>query len=592
MWADAETEIDFLNYSEVAELVAELIGTPDLMPLSLGVFGPWGTGKSSTLKFVKTELLRTPDKYLIIEFDAWLYQDYDDARAALMAVIAKALIDASPPGLVEKAKGLYHRVNKLRVLGLAAEGGAALMGFPTFGLIARGLDAAKDVFAGAVDEKDVTALKDAEKDIGERTTGLVEKAENRSPPEEITAFRAEFNDVLLGLDKTLVVFIDNLDRCLPPNAIHTLEAIRLFLFMPKTAFVIAADEDMIRHAVSVQFKSPSTRLITDYLDKLIQIPVKIPRVGVQEVRAYMFLLFASVAGIASTKIGELRTALIDKLRQAWKADVTFSVDDVLNILSQQSNHSLRSSLEMADRMAPLLAYSAQVHGNPRIIKRMLNVVRMRASIARKRHMPLDEAVIAKLALFERCTDTKATEALHDSINAAAEGKTPFFHDIESADADATTIRDPCPEAWHAHVDFIRDWAGLEPKLAGLDLKPAVYLARETVPLRVAGSSLSPAAAKAIQSLANVATLSSVAAREALTGIDSSEHVPIMEALLTEMRRNTDWSRARSDFRGAVILADNAPATGVVLMRFIRSLSLDRMPPWMSTMVRDKPWFES
>jgi predicted KAP-like P-loop ATPase len=95
MWADAETEVDFLNYSEVAELVAELIDSPDLMPLSLGIFGTWGTGKSSTLKFVKTELLRTPDKYLIIEFDAWLYQDYDDARAALMAVIAKALVDAS-----------------------------------------------------------------------------------------------------------------------------------------------------------------------------------------------------------------------------------------------------------------------------------------------------------------------------------------------------------------------------------------------------------------------------------------------------------------------------------------------------------------
>lgn len=66
----------------------------------------------------------------------------------------------------------------------------------------------------------------------------------------------------------------------------------------------------------------------------------------------------------------------------------------------------------------------------------------------------------------------------------------------------------------------------------------------------------------------------------------------MEALLAEMRRNTDWSRARSDFRGAVILADNAPATGVLLMRFIRSLSLDRTPPWMSTMVREKPWFEA
>jgi hypothetical protein len=84
----------------------------------------------------------------------------------------------------------------------------------------------------------------------------------------------------------------------------------------------------------------------------------------------------------------------------------------------------------------------------------------------------------------------------------------------------------------------------------------------------------------------------VAAREALTGIDSSEHILIMEALLAEMRRNADWSRARSDFRGAVILADNTPATAVLLMRFIRSLSLDRIPPWMSTMVRDKTWFES
>src|SRR5271154_2947835 len=58
------------------------------------------------------------------------------------------------------------------------------------------------------------------------------------PPEEIAAFRRQFGEVLEGLNRTLVVFIDNLDRCLPENAIHTLEAVRLFLFMPNTAFVI------------------------------------------------------------------------------------------------------------------------------------------------------------------------------------------------------------------------------------------------------------------------------------------------------------------------------------------------------------------
>jgi hypothetical protein len=48
MWADTETEVDFLNYSEIAELIAELIADPRLLPLSLGVFGGWGVGKSST----------------------------------------------------------------------------------------------------------------------------------------------------------------------------------------------------------------------------------------------------------------------------------------------------------------------------------------------------------------------------------------------------------------------------------------------------------------------------------------------------------------------------------------------------------------
>lgn len=230
MWADAETDLDFLNYSEVAELVAELIEDPDLLPLSLGIFGTWGTGKSTTLKLVKAELERSTSSFLVIEFDAWLYQDFDDARAALMAVISKALMDAAPAGMKERALGLMKRVNKLRALGLAAEAGAAAFGMPTFGLLSRGIEAAGDALTGNGDEEDLKALKDAGKEVQDKTKDLIAKAEKNSPPEEITAFRHEFAGVLRELDTTLVVFIDNLDRCLPRNAIHTLEAIRLFLF--------------------------------------------------------------------------------------------------------------------------------------------------------------------------------------------------------------------------------------------------------------------------------------------------------------------------------------------------------------------------
>ena len=50
-----------------------------------------------------------------------------------------------------------------------------------------------------------------------------------------------------GVDQ-LVVLIDDLDRCLPDTAIDTLEAVRLFVFTSRTAFVVATDEAMIEYS--------------------------------------------------------------------------------------------------------------------------------------------------------------------------------------------------------------------------------------------------------------------------------------------------------------------------------------------------------
>jgi predicted KAP-like P-loop ATPase len=592
MWADTDSNVDYLNYSEVAEMIAEMIGNPSLLPLSLGIFGTWGTGKSSILNLARAELLREPDRYLIIEFDAWLYQDFDDAKAALMAVIAKALIDASPETGKEKAKSFLKRVNKLKALGLLAEAGAALHGLPTFGMLGRALESFGNEIASDEDvgEKIEKTLETAEK----KTEGLIKKKEKRSPPEEITAFRHEFKDILHGLKRTLVVFIDNLDRCSPPNTIHTLEAIRLFLFMPSTAFVIAADEDMIRHAVSQHFNRPSERHVADYLDKLIQVPVRVPRIGVQEVRAYLFSLFAANADLGeekAAKLNKLQMFILEQLRNSWKRDSNFAVAQVVELLDAKKNDHLRSSLDLADRIAPLLTYSANVKGNPRIIKRMLNVIHMRSSVARRRGIPLDEAMIAKLAIFERCTDVTSIEALHNAINAVENGSPSFLASLEM-EADRSREADvDIPEKLKTHMAFLRDWAALEPKLAGIDLKPAIYLARETVPLRNAASNSSAEFIKALAALLETATVSSPAARKAIASVDPSDHVKLMDSIVREMRRDTDWSKSRSDFRGALVLAEVSAETGEHLMRFIRSLEMAKLPGWMATLTRDKPWFE-
>lgn len=117
MWPDNETDRDFLNFEGVADTIAEMIVQAEGRPVSIGISGDWGVGKSSMIQLTKASLAKHqpkkgPEKYLIVEFNAWLYQGYDDARAALLEVIASRLSaeeDARKAGLT-KAGEFLRRV--------------------------------------------------------------------------------------------------------------------------------------------------------------------------------------------------------------------------------------------------------------------------------------------------------------------------------------------------------------------------------------------------------------------------------------------------------------------------------------------------
>src|SRR6185312_5334295 len=169
MWSDIETKSDYLNYLEVAEVVSEILLDPAMRPVSVGIFGTWGTGKSSLLNLIAADLIsRANDDVLVIRFDAWLYQGFDDARAALMDVIARALYEKAKEdeGLLGLAKRLLARVNTVRTLG-------------------RAIEAIADFAAGKPEEKDAKALADG----GKAVRDLVDPERKKSPPEEIDAFR-------------------------------------------------------------------------------------------------------------------------------------------------------------------------------------------------------------------------------------------------------------------------------------------------------------------------------------------------------------------------------------------------------------------
>src|SRR6185312_3172429 len=146
MWPDNETDKDFLNFTGVAETVAEIIVQAKGKPISIGVSGAWGVGKSSMIKLVRQSLEhRGGDKkkeengdFIFVEFNAWLYQGYDDARAALMEVIGdKLTVEAEKrkKGL-EKAKEFVERIQWFRLAKLMVGSAVAMhAGLPPVGLL-------------------------------------------------------------------------------------------------------------------------------------------------------------------------------------------------------------------------------------------------------------------------------------------------------------------------------------------------------------------------------------------------------------------------------------------------------------------------
>ena len=178
-------------------------------------------------------------------------------RAALMEVVSRKLLALaeSKQTFVDKAKDFAGRVNYFRGLGMIADFGIGMaLGIPP-DRHAREVLCLRCCPARAP----ATMYGELKKDVSEPRKGCRGSLSRRRSGHRRKRSKlsgANSASCLSGLNTSLVLFIDNLDRCLPDVAIGTLEAIRLFLFMPRTAFVIAADEDMIRHSVAKHFNDP------------------------------------------------------------------------------------------------------------------------------------------------------------------------------------------------------------------------------------------------------------------------------------------------------------------------------------------------
>jgi predicted KAP-like P-loop ATPase len=503
MWNDIEAEVDLLNFSLVAEAAAQLIRDSNGSPLTIGVSGGWGTGKSSLVKMVGG-LLGCDDeankKYIFLEFNAWLYQGFDDARQALLdAVTDKLMLVAKErQTLVEKVWALRHRIKWLKLGRMAMP---AVIGMTTGATIGGPIGAMVGAVGGlikgadgAAREAEIEKAISAYKELSPEFAELLKEKESESLPQEIQALRDAFAEILERLDVTLVVLVDDLDRCLPKTAITTLEAMRLLLHVPRSAFIIAADEQMIRSAVRVHFDNEdiSSDLITSYFDKLIQVPLRVPRLGINEVKVYLMLLLADLAcrrgNLTANARAEGQKVLLLALKRGWSGGVTHQV---LKSAYGESAGKLAAEIDAADQLAPILVNADQIAANPRLIKRFLNNLIIRESIAKAQEMTLSFDALVKMQLFERCASPAAFEYLAKRVFENDLGHATFLAEIEEGAAQGQPYRQP-DQSWSG-VPFYEQWIGLAPRLADIDLRPFIYLSRDKAPALAHYDELSPKA---------------------------------------------------------------------------------------------------
>ena len=481
MWSDNETTVDYLNFGVVADACAQLLQQAKGTPLSVGVSGGWGVGKTSLVRMIEVRLKQaeTPgnNAYVVVTFNPWLYQDFEGARSALLQLVGDEVLRLAAKNevLQKKAKRLLKRINLLRLAQLGGDAAVTLYTGVPVGAIGKAVMKAGGFFGlGGGDSDGEEGKEDKEKD-----GALLKQAEPVSLPSEIQAFRNALEELLEELKVTLVVFVDDLDRCLPKTAISTLESIRLLLFLKRSAFVVAADNEFIRGAVRVHFEGTgiSSDVATNYFDKLIQVPLHVPRLGINEAKAYLALLLMEQAHADGhfDDIGfeAAREAIPKRLQTSWKGDAVTA--EFLQSLVGVGNARMAALMQLAEGLASLLTRSSAVNANPRLMKRFLNTVYLRSALAAPQGIELDIPSLAKWHLVERCDETLAN-VLASRVTSASDGRVPVLQAAEAAASGGTDKALPEP---FKDDTFTREWLQLQPALGETDLRPLLHLSRDT-----------------------------------------------------------------------------------------------------------------
>ncbi|WP_283780103.1 KAP family P-loop NTPase fold protein [Nocardia sputi] len=588
MWADNEADIDLLGFDFLVDTLFVAVTESRLLPLTIGLLGDWGSGKSSLMALTCAELEAEggPEQsspYLCVQFSPWQYEDYDDVKVALMNAILDVIDEriTDDAQAQEQVEQLRKRLPRLRRYGRKAA--------RTF------LNAAPQLAPLAMQAVDQNIDPDLAGFVGDAVTAgaragaerLVDPVEPaaeavaRERVSDVGSFRAQFRDLMTSLSevKAVVVFIDDLDRCLPDTVVDTFEAIRLFVNTEKTAFVIAANEEIVQSAIDSRYPElvrEGTGLGAKYLEKMLQLRVSVPQLSAPEADTYMNLLLAQLHLGA-----EQFERVVDKtrtIRAEGNLHVAFNVGICGEVVGEVPP-GLIADLSWAAGISEVLG--GGLRGNPRQLKRFLNDLMLKYRSAERRGISLERPVLAKLMVLEAQYLTDFQRLFGWQVQ--AQGPIPELAIAEAAAAseptagvarergseDGSAAGDEQPprsrrtrtsssgeaenaapragsepalpaidedlQAWMSKP-HVRAWLRLAPSLASTDLRPYFTYSRDKLSLGVAVARLTQQLQELLTKVQSEVEALRRGACQQITALPPGERAQLVEALLHMLER--------------------------------------------------------
>lgn len=271
--SDLPAERDVLDYKAYCDALVSIINSvPAETSLTIAVFGEWGSGKTTLLKMVQDELRGS--KTQTIWVNVWQFGSEEDVWTAFLQSLLLKIKKEIPLfrrflfdiGLFRRrinwekvSKKIPELVIRLIIVVIPLYISVSYLSTSDqsgSGRLAAGAGTLLGTILGWV-----LLLQPYFKAIRERVsvdlTGLVKSSQLRERVSLLDQFKTYFEDMvvsLIGEKGRVIIFIDDLDRCQPDRIVQVLDAMKLFLDIPRCIYLIGLDREIIEQAIKVKFE--------------------------------------------------------------------------------------------------------------------------------------------------------------------------------------------------------------------------------------------------------------------------------------------------------------------------------------------------